>query len=256
MAQAAGDVDYARHGTNYAGHRRTDPRIAALVATALGDAHSVLNVGAGAGSYEPKDRTVVALEPSPAMITQRPAGRAPVVRAVAEALPFGDATFGASMATVTVHQWPDPVAGLAEMRRVTEGPVVVVTFDREALDRLWLMEYAPELGATEATRYPDVATIAELLGPDSKTVEVPIPLDCVDGFTEAFYGRPEAFLDPSVRGSQSAWTFLEPGIEQRVVASLADDLTSGQWDERFGHLRTQPWFVGAVRLITGGGRHP
>jgi SAM-dependent methyltransferase len=255
LTQTAGDVDYARHGENYAGHRRTDPRIAALVATALGDAHSVLNVGAGAGSYEPKDRTVVAVEPSPAMIAQRPTDLSPVVRAVAEALPFGGTTFGASMAVVTVHQWPDPLAGLAEMRRVTDGPVVILTFDREALDRLWLMEYAPELGAAEAARYPDVAAVAEVLGPDSEIVDVPIPLDCVDGFTEAFHGRPEAFLDPSVRGSQSAWTFLEPGVEQRVVASLADDLASGWWDERFGHLRTQPQFVGAVRLITGGARH-
>ncbi len=255
MTQVAGDVDYARHGTDYAGHRRTDARIASLVVAALGNAHSVLNVGAGTGSYEPKDRTVVAVEPSPAMIGQRPAGRAPVVRAVAEALPFGDATCDASMAMVTVHQWPDPVAALAEMRRVTDGPVVILTFDREALDRLWLMEYAPELRAAEAARYPDVAAIAEALGPDSQMVEVPIPLDCVDGFTEAFYGRPEAFLDPSVRRSQSAWTFLEPGVEQRVVASLADDLASGWWDERFGHLRTQPQFVGAVRLITGGARH-
>ena len=131
----AGDVDYARYGAGYAGQRRTDPRIAALVHQALGRAETVLNVGAGAGSYEPEGCRVVAVEPSEAMVAQRPAGLGPAVRAVAGALPLADRRVDASMAMVTVHQWPDPLEGLAEMRRVTSGPVVVLTFDPDALTR-------------------------------------------------------------------------------------------------------------------------
>ncbi len=252
MSQSAGDVDYARIGTGYAGHRRTDPTIAGLIHAALGSAQTVLNVGAGAGSYEPEDRAVVAVEPSGAVIAQRTAHHSPTIRAVADALPLSDHAVDASMATVTVHQWPDPVAGLLEMRRVTTGPVVVLTFDPEALDRLWLVEYAPDLIELESRRYPTVATLAGALG-DGTTVEpVPIPFACPDGFTEAFYGRPEAFLDPSVRRSQSAWALLEPAAEKTAVEALRSDLAAGRWDECHGHLRTQPHFDGALRLVVSG----
>ncbi len=246
---STGDFDYDQHGHGYARQRRTDPRIAALVHAALGPARTVLNVGAGAGSYEPADRHVIAIEPSAAMRAQRPAHLAPAIHGVAENLPLDDRSVDAAMAMVTVHQWGDLEKGLAEMVRVTRGPIVVLTFDGDALDRLWLGDYAPDLFAVERRRYPSIDLIDAGLGGGCTVRPVPIPFDCVDGFSEAFYGRPEQVLDPAVRRSQSAWGFLEAGVEERIVAALAADLASGAWDVRHGHLRTQPWFEGAVRLI-------
>ena len=245
----AGDVDYAAHGQGYGRQRRTDPRLAAWVHAALGDARTVLNVGAGAGSYEPTDRHVLAIEPSAAMRAQRPPHLTPAIDAVAEKLPLDDQSFDAAMALVTVHQWPDLARGLQELRRVTRGAIVVLTFDGDALDWLWLGDYAPELFAVERHRYPAIDRICAGLGGGCAVHPVPIPFDCVDGFSEAFYGRPEQFLDPAVRRSQSAWGFLEAGVEERIVARLTADLESGAWDARYGHLRTQPFFEGAVRLI-------
>jgi len=250
----AGDFDYERAGARYAEVRRPDPRIAALVHAALGDAESVLNVGAGAGSYEPSDRRVVAVEPSAAMRARRlDLQLSPAIDGVAERLPFDEDSFDAAMAMITVHQWPDAKAGLAELRRVSRGPVVVLTFDGEALERLWLGEYCPELYAAERARYPALNELLAAVGASGSVREVPIPLDCTDGFTEAFYGRPEQFLDASVRACQSAWGFVDTATAEEAVARLAEDLDSGRWDERFGALRTQPEFVGALRLIVG---HP
>ncbi|MEV6298244.1 methyltransferase domain-containing protein [Actinoplanes sp. NPDC051861] len=252
----AGDFDYDTHGRGYALQRRPDPRIAGLVHAALGDARTVLNVGAGAGSYEPADRYVLAVEPSAAMRAQRPAAAAPAVAAAAEDLPFDDESFDAVMATVTVHQWRDVGRGLAELRRVSCGPVVVLTFDGDELDRLWLAEYAPELIDAERRRYPAIARIAEAIGPATEVIEVPIPIDCVDGFTEAYYARPEAFLDPRVRAAQSAWGFVSAAATERAISSLSADLASGEWERRHGHLREQPWFLGSLRLLVGlGSRH-
>lgn len=245
---AAGDFDYDAHGSGYAARRRTDPRIARLVSAALGDAESVVNVGAGAGSYEPSDRAVVAVEPSATMRAQR---TSPAIDAIAEQLPFADNSFDAAMAMVTVHQWSDPVRGLRELRRVARGPVVILTFDGDALDTLWLALYAPELVAAERRRYPPIDSICTAVGAQCTVTPVPIPFDCVDGFTEAFYGRPEAFLDPAVRAAQSAWGFVDPVATDRAVAALRSDLADGTWDRRFGQLRSQPEFVGALRLIVG-----
>ncbi|HJP75237.1 MAG TPA: methyltransferase domain-containing protein [Pseudonocardiaceae bacterium] len=243
----AGDFDYETHGSSYGNRRRTDPRIARHVHAALGDARTVLNVGAGAGSYEPADREVTAVEPSAAMRAQR---ATPAVDATAENLPFDDDSFDAAMAMITIHQWPDTDAGLRELRRVSRGPVVILTFDGTELDRLWLGEYAPELFLAEARRYPLIEHVREVLGGTSTVLEVPVPIDCVDGFTEAFYARPEQFLDPAVRASQSAWGFVEPDAIERAMATLRADLDSGAWDAKFGAYRQQPEFVGALRLIT------
>jgi SAM-dependent methyltransferase len=245
----AGDFDYERAGDGYATARRPDPRIAALVHAALGHGASVVNVGAGAGSYEPSDRAVVAVEPSAAMRSQRPPAAAPVIDAVAEALPFADRAFDAAMAMVTVHQWRDKAAGLRELRRVSRGPVVVLTFEAAALDRLWLDEYAPELAAAERHRYPSLAAIDAALGGGTEAVPVPVARDCPDGFTEAYYARPEAFLEERVRRGQSAWAFLAPGVEERFVERLGAALASGEWDRRHGPLRQAPEFVGALRLV-------
>ncbi|GII59161.1 hypothetical protein Pth03_75500 [Planotetraspora thailandica] len=247
----AGDFDYDSHGHGYAVQRRPDPRIAAQVHAAIGPVRSLINVGAGAGSYEPEDRYVVAVEPSEVMRAQRPAHRVPALDAIAEHLPFDDGVFDAALASVTVHQWSDAAKGLSEMRRVSRGPVVVLTFDGDALDLLWLAEYAPELIAAERRRYPKIDWIAERIGTTSRVETVPIPLDCVDGFTEAYYARPERFLEPEVRRSQSAWGFVDDAAEQRAVDHLRADLESGAWDARFGHLRDQPEFHGSLRLVIG-----
>jgi SAM-dependent methyltransferase len=183
------------------------------------------------------------------MRAQRPAGLPAAIDAVAEDLPFPDDSFDAAMAVVTVHQWRDLDRGLRELRRVARGTVVLLTFDPELVERWWLSEYAPELLAGEARRFPKLDRILDVLG--SGTVSpVPIPLDCTDGFLEAYYGRPEAFLDPAVRRAQSAWEFVDAGSTARALARLRDDLALGEWDRRNWPLRTRPEFDGSLRLVT------
>jgi hypothetical protein len=251
--QPAGDFDYERHGAGYAAVRRPDPRIAAWVHRALGDSRTVLNVGAGAGSYEPADRYVLAVEPSATMRAQRPAGSAPALDATAEHLPFDDDSFDAAMATVTIHQWSDVDQGLRELRRVSRGLVAVLTFDAPALRKLWMADYVPEVFDAEEARFPSIDRVTEVLAEGSRDVRVdavPVPWDCTDGFGEAFYGRPEAFLRPEVRGATSAFGLGDRGAIQRGFERLEDDLTSGAWDRAYGHLRTQPEWTGALRLVT------
>lgn len=245
----AGDFDYDTKGRGYAQRRRADPRIAAMVHGALGDARTVVNVGAGAGSYEPEDRHVVAIEPSAVMRAQRPGHLAPAINGVAENLPLDDRSVDAAMATVTVHQWGDLRKGLGEMRRVSRGPVVVLTFDGGALDSFWLSEYVPELAAAEQRRHPSMDTLRSVLGGVVSIETVPVPIDCTDGFTEAFYARPERFLEEGVRRAQSSWGFIPDGVEERFVRALADDLRTGAWDARYGAWRTKPTYEGALRLV-------
>jgi len=246
---AAGDVDYGLVGGTYSRFRRPDPRIAAQIDEALGSARTVLNIGAGAGSYEPADREVTAVEPSAAMRAQRPAGLPAAVDATAEDLPFGDRSFDAAMSVFSVHQWSDLRRGLAELRRVTTGPVVIATGDPDLLDRFWLTEYAPEVIAVEARRYPPVAAIRDALGGRTSVRAVPIPLDCTDLFNEAYYGRPEGLLDPAARLACSAWSFTGQDVHDRFAARLAGDLASGAWDKRYGQLRRQPSFDGSLVLV-------
>jgi len=248
---SAGDVDYGRIGIGYSRYRQPEPRIAAAIDAALGTARTVLNVGAGAGSYEPLDREVTAVEPSAAMRAQRPAHLPRAIDTTAEQLPFPDLAFDAAMATFTVHQWRDLGAGLAELRRVTRGPVAILSCDPEALDRFWLNQYAPEAIAVEARRYPPLAAIATGLGGVVEIIPVPIPLDCVDGFGEAYYGRPERLLEPGARLANSAWNFVAPAVAERFVTTLGRDLADGSWDRRYGQLRRTPEFDGSLRLIVG-----
>lgn len=223
---------YDTIGTGYVVTRRTEPRIAAQVWAALGDARTVLNVGAGTGSYEPTDRDVTAVEPSAVMRAQRPAGTAPCVAASAENLPFDDGSFDAAMAISTVHHWPDPIAGLHEMRRVARRVVVLThdTDDAAWLNRFWLTrDYLPEVGGMIAGR-PSVDRLAGAIG--ARLEPVPIPWDCVDGFFEAHWRRPEAYLDEQVRRGVSVWARVGPRAERRAVDALRDDLASGRWAER------------------------
>ena len=241
-------VDYERHGRTYARHRRSDPRIAARIHAALGDARTVLNVGAGAGSYEPSDRWVLAVEPSATMRAQRPPGAAPVISARAESLPFDDDSVDAAMACVTIHHWEPPAAGLVELRRVARGPVVVFTFELDALPS-WQRDFLQEGLALERPRFPAIDDVAAALGGRVVVERIPTPGDCADGFFEAFWRRPEALLDPAVRRSQSMWALLPPGVEQRIVDRLAAALDSGEWDEQHGYLRALDSFDGALRLV-------
>lgn len=248
---SAGDADYGVIGVDYARYRRPEPDFAAAIADALGNATTLLNIGAGAGSYEPTELDVTAVEPSAAMRAQRPVGSAPVIDAAAEQLPFPDDAFDAALASFTVHQWRDLRAGLQEARRVTRGPVVILTCDPKALRASWLDAYAPEVIATEAGRYPEIAAIQSGLGGAVTVTTLPIPLNCTDGFSEAYYGRPEALLEPGARLANSAWSFVDPAVGERFERTLGADLDSGVWDARYGHLRTQPAFDGSLRLIVG-----
>jgi SAM-dependent methyltransferase len=223
---------YDTIGAAYTVTRRTEPRIAARIWAALGDARTVLNVGAGTGAYEPSSRDVIAVEPSALMRAQRAAGAAPCVAAVAESLPFEDQSFEAAMALSTVHHWQDPIAGLREMRRVARR-VVVFTFDDSDPGwhrRFWLTrDYLPEVADLLLGR-PSLTEQARAIG--ARVEPVLIPWDCADGFFEAYWRRPEAYLDDQVRRGVSVWARVGPEAEQRAVRSLRDDLVSGRWTER------------------------
>jgi SAM-dependent methyltransferase len=220
---------YDTIGATYTVTRRTEPRIAARLWSALGDARTVLNVGAGTGSYEPSDRNVTAVEPSAVMRAQRPAGAAPCVAAAAESLPFEDQSFDAAMAFATIHHWQDPIAGLREMRRVARR-VAVFTYDSSDPDLFWLnRDYLPEFADLLVGR-PSVTELARAMG--ARLEPVPIPWDCADGFYEAYWRRPEAYLDEHVRRGISIWARVGLDAEQRAVHKLRADLASGRWAER------------------------
>lgn len=246
---SAGDADYGVIGLGYARYRRPEPAFAAAITGVLAGAATLLNIGAGAGSYEPTDLDVTAVEPSAVMRAQRPINSAPAIDAVAERLPFPENAFDASLASFTVHQWRDLRSGLREARRVTSGPVVILTCDPKALRSSWLNEYAPEVIATEARRYPAIGDIESALGGVVTVTSLPIPLNCTDGFSEAYYGRPEALLDPGARLANSAWSFVDRAVGERFERTLRADLATGGWDARHGHLRSQPSFEGSLRLI-------
>ena len=225
-------AQYDMIGVNYAQLRRPDPRIAAPIHAALGGARTVLNVGAGAGSYEPEDRAVTALEPSAEMIAQRPASKATVIQGSAEDLPFEGHAFDAAMAVLTVHHWTDKPKGMAEMRRVARGPVVILTYDPAFRD-LWLFDYFPELAAFDEGPMPPMDAYAGWFG-SAKISPVPIPHDCTDGFLAAYWRRPAAYLDPRIRGAMSS--FWKIGDVTPSLERLRSDLESGAWDQCYGDV--------------------
>jgi SAM-dependent methyltransferase len=240
---------YDEIGAGYVRTRRTDPRHAGAIADALGGARTVVNVGAGAGSYEPRDRLVTAVEPSRTMIDQRPQGSAPVVQAGAEALPFADRTFDAGLAVLTVHHWRDPAAGLHELRRVVRGPVVVFTADIEVWARMWLVrDYLPEIAELDRARFVTPGQVAEALG-GGRIQPLLTPADCADGFGPAFWRRPQAYLDPGVRAGISSLVALDEETRSGGLAMLAEDLGSGRWAERNAELLGLDAFDAGHRLV-------
>jgi SAM-dependent methyltransferase len=229
--------EYDASRAAYAATRRADPRIAAAIERALGNARTVLNVGAGAGSYEPAGREVIAVEPSATMRALRPPGSAEAIDAEAESLPFADASVEAAMAVLTVHHWRDPMRGLAELRRVARGRVVVLTFDPDQADAFWFVrDYLPETGELDRGRFPPIAATVEALGGDATVERVPIPHDCRDGFLGAFWRRPERYLEPAVRPGISTFGDVDPSVLERALTRLRDDLDSGRWRRRYGGL--------------------
>jgi SAM-dependent methyltransferase len=234
---------YDRIGIHYAQLRRPDPRIAKTIYDALGSARTVLNVGAGTGSYEPTDRQVTAVEPSPEMIRQRNPAAAPAIQAGAGDLPFGDKSFDAAMAILTIHHWPDKEAGLREMRRVTRGRIVLLTHD--PAHRPWLTDYLPELAALDDAQMPSMPDYEKWLG-RVQVMPVPVPHDCSDGFLYAYWRRPAAYLDPHIRsGSSSFWAIrADAGLEK-----LRRDLDSGEWERRYAGLLACDAYDAGYRLV-------
>ncbi|MGI3782856.1 MAG: class I SAM-dependent methyltransferase [Janthinobacterium lividum] len=234
-------------GRTYAETRREDPRVAAQVWAALGAGRSLLNVGAGTGSYEPTDRTVVAVEPSLAMISQRE-GRTPrVVRAVAEHLPFADVAFDAALAVLTVHHWTDREAGLRELRRVSRRQVVLFA-EPSLVHQLWAVRYFEETTALPSERNAPTEQLLRALLPVREVQTVMVPRDCVDGFGAAFWGRPEAYLDPAVQAGTSWMALLPASVLERGTERLRRDLESGVWDAEHGHLRSRDTYDVGYRL--------
>ena len=238
---------YDAIGQGYASFRRAEPRIAARIWAALGDADTVLNVGAGSGSYEPPDRRVTAVEPSYVMRVQRSPDAAPAVAAFAEHLPFVDKSFDAAMAVLSDHHWTDPLAGLREMQRVARR-VVVFQWDNELVPEFWLVrDYLPEFVPFCLTG-PSLAKRARVLG--ARFEAVPIPWDCVDGFFHAYWRRPQAYLEPAARRAASPWARVGAEVEARAVAGLEADLVSGRWHARNGSLlELEEADVGARLLV-------
>jgi SAM-dependent methyltransferase len=232
---------YDRIGQGYSATRQTDPRLADLIWEALGDAETVLNVGAGSGAYEPRDRSVRAVEPSAVMIAQRPAGAAPAVQASAEALPFPDSSFDAVMAVLSDHHWRDRRQGFRELRRVARQRVVLFNADPAETELFWLTaEYLPGFFDLIPARYRLAGAwqneLQRFLG-SVTLIAAPIPHDCADGFYGAFWRRPAAYLDASIRAGISVFAALDPGDVSHAVNDLGADLRSGLWNDRHRDLR-------------------
>jgi SAM-dependent methyltransferase len=253
MRHAWGVARYDVIGRGYARTRREDPRRAARIAAALGDARSVVNVGAGAGSYEPRDRPVVAIEPSDVMAAQRPPELAPAIRASAGALPLRDGAVDAAMAVLSLHHWDaEQERGVREMRRVARGPVVIVTYDPRVSGRMWLMaDYLPEVAQLDLRIFPSPRRIAAWLGGAVHVEELPIARDTPDWMLGSFWAHPERVLDADARAATSGFARMPPAVVERVVEAVGRDLASGEWDRRHGHLRDLAELDVGLRLIVG-----
>lgn len=244
---------YDRIGHGYSELRREDPRIAERIRLALGGAKSVVNVGAGAGSYESTAPLVVALEPSQVMVSQRAASRTPVIRALAQAIPLRDGSVDAAMSVLSMHHWaPNAEAGVREMRRVARSRVVILTVDAEVSGQMWLMaEYLHEVAELDRRIFPPIDVIRGWLGSHAEVVVVPVPADTCDWTLMSFWAHPERVLDAGARAATSGFARMTSQVVQRVVQAVTDDLRSGTWDDRHGALRRLKELDVGMRLLVG-----
>jgi SAM-dependent methyltransferase len=242
---------YETIGAGYARTRREDPRLRARIHAALGDARTVVNVGAGTGSYEPLDRHVIAIEPSDVMAAQRPRTLAPALRGTAGELPLRDGAVDAAMAILTIHHWDEHrERGVRELRRVARGPVVIVTYDAEVAAQMWLVkDYYPELGALDRGTFPPPAQVASWLGGEVEIATLPLPRDCQDWMLGSFWAHPERVLDAEARSATSGFARMDARVVERVVAGVRRDLEDGSWDARHGALRALEEHDAGLRLV-------
>jgi len=244
-------VRYDSIGHGYATTRREDPGLRAVILAALGEARSVVNVGAGAGAYEPRDRFVVAIEPSEVMVAQRSRERAPALRALAHGLPLRDGSVDAAMAILSLHHWDEhQEQGVRELRRVARGPVVLLTCDAEVSGAMWLMaDYLPEVADLDRRIFPSLERLAAWLGGRTRVEAVPIPRDVCDWMLMSFWAHPERVLDDSARNATSGFARMPGAVVQRVVAAVQRDLDDGDWDARHGHLHRLDAYDAGLRLV-------
>jgi SAM-dependent methyltransferase len=238
-------------GGGYARTRQEDPRVRGRVLEALGTARTIVNVGAGAGSYEPRDRYVLAVEPSDVMAAQRPRDLAPAIRATADCLPVRDGSVDAAMAVLSVHHWDQgQESGVRELRRVATGPVVILTCDPEVSGAIWLMvDYLPEVAALDRRSFPGLDQLAAWLGGRTHVEVLPVYRDTPDWTLMSFWAHPERVLDATARQATSGFARMPPEVVARVVAAVERDLADGTWDRRYGHLRQLDTFDAGMRLI-------
>ncbi|MCX6127399.1 MAG: methyltransferase domain-containing protein [Proteobacteria bacterium] len=243
---------YDSIGHGYSSRRREDPILSKKIVNALGNARTVINVGAGTGSYEPSDRVVIPVEPSEVMIRQRPASSLPAIRATAEALPFHDKVVDAAMTVLSLHHWdPYQAAGLREMKRVARDCVIVVTIDPRVSGKMWLMaDYLREVAALDNRIFPLPETISEWLECETEIEIVPISRETPDGTLMSFWAHPERVLDEAARAATSGFARQTMEVVKRVVSEVGRDLQNGRWDERNGHLRRLYECDVGLRIIT------
>ncbi len=244
------DARYDAIGHGYADQRREDPMIRSRLEEALGDARTVLNIGAGTGAYEPSDRHVLAFEPSDVMAAQRPPSRVPALKIAAGPLPLRDGSVDASMAILTIHHWDqERERGLRELRRVTGGPVVVLTIDPTVSGELWLMkDYFPEVAELDHAIFPSIDELSEWLGP-MRVETIPVARDTPDKMLLAYWAHPEWVLDPAARAATSGFARMPASVVDRVVDAVRRDLADGTWDARHGHLRKLVHYDAGLRLV-------
>lgn len=242
---------YDTIGHGYSQTRREDPRFRAQIHAALGNARTVVNVGAGTGAYEPPNRYVIAIEPSDVMAAQRSRDLAPAIRASAGSIPLRDRSVDASMAVLSVHHWDEErEQGVRELRRVARGVVVILTYDAIVSGAMWLMaDYLPEVAALDLRIFPPPEQLAEWLGGDVRISKLPIPRDTPDWMLGSFWAHPERVLDPNARAATSGFARMSADVVDRVVADVSRDLASGLWDRRHGHLRNLDELDVGLRLV-------
>lgn len=242
---------YDRIGHGYATTRREDPRLREIILAALGGARCVVNVGAGAGSYEPRDREVIAIEPSRVMTAQRPPTAAPAVRSMAQRLPLPDGSVDAAMALLSLHHWDEhQEQGVRELRRVATGPVVLLTCDPEVSGAMWLMaDYLPEVADLDRVTFPTMEELADWLGGRTQVEAIPVPRDTPDWTLMSFWAHPERVLDAAARRATSGFARMPSAVVERVVAAVGRDLEDGTWDARHGDLRRLDAYDAGLRLL-------